>query len=96
MWFFMFFYSEWTKISDEENGWCNRMLCKYHNPLLSGVRWKVNHSHENRKAAIGSAVINSVLYEIYDGKRVAVVRFYMFMVFIFTTYTIVDYFWKIN
>ena len=28
IWFIMFFYSEWTKIPDEENGWCSRMLCK--------------------------------------------------------------------
>ena len=47
-------------------------------------------------AAVDNAVVNAVLYGIYDGKKNAVVRFSMSVVFIFITYIIVDYFWKIN
>ena len=41
-------------------------------------------------------MVNAVLCVIYDGKKITVVRFSMSIVFIFTTYIIVDYFWKIN
>ena len=45
---------------------------------------------------IRKAVVNVVLCEIYNGKKIAVVRFSMSVVFVFTTYIIADYFWKIN
>ena len=47
-------------------------------------------------AAVGNVVVNAVLWGIYDGKKIAAVRFSMSVEFIFTTYIIVDYFWKIN
>ena len=43
-------------------------------------------------AAVDNAVVNAVLCGIYDGKKNAVVRFSMSVVFIFITYIIVDYF----
>ena len=43
-------------------------------------------------AAVGNAVVNAVLCGIYGDKKIAVVRFSMSVVFIFTTYIIVDYF----
>ena len=43
-------------------------------------------------AAVGNAVVNTVLCGIYDGKKIAVVKFSVSLVFIFTTYIIVDYF----
>ena len=46
--------------------------------------------------AVGNAVVNAILCGIYDGKKIAMVRFSMFVDFIFTTYIIVDYFRKIN
>ena len=38
--------------------------------------------------AVGSVIINAVLYGIYDSKKNAVIRFSMSVVFIFTTYVI--------
>ena len=46
--------------------------------------------------ALSNVVINAILCGIYDGKKIAVVRFSMSVAFIFTAYIIVGYFWKIN
>ena len=43
-------------------------------------------------AAAGNAVINVMLSGIYDNKKIAVIRFSMSVVFIFTTYMISNYF----
>ena len=41
-------------------------------------------------AAFGNAVVNAVLYWFYDGKKNAVVKDFMSVVFIFTFYSTVD------
>ena len=46
--------------------------------------------------AVSIAIVKAILYGIYNGKKIAFVRFSMSMVFIFKTYIIVDYLWKIN
>ena len=43
-------------------------------------------------AAVGNAIINAILCGISNNKKIVAVRFSMFVVFIFTTYIIVDYF----
>ena len=43
-------------------------------------------------AAVGNTVVNAVLCGIYNDKKIAVERFSMSVVIIFTTYIIVDYF----
>ena len=46
--------------------------------------------------AVSIAIVKAILYGIYSGKKIAFVRFSMSMVFIFKTYIIVHYLWKIN
>ena len=43
-------------------------------------------------ATVGNAVVNAVVCGIYNGKKIAIVRFSMSVVFIFTTKIIDDYF----
>ena len=43
-------------------------------------------------ATVDNAVVNVVQCGVHDGKKIAVVRFSTFVVFIFTTCIIVDYF----
>ena len=50
---------------------------------------KVEYQPRKLVAAGGIAVIKAVLCGIYDGKKIAVVRFPMSVVFIFTTCIIV-------
>ena len=47
-------------------------------------------------AAVGNAIVNAILWGIYDGKKIVAARFSMSVDFIFTTYITVDYFWNIN
>ena len=46
--------------------------------------------------AVGNAIVNAVLCGIYNRKKINVIRFSLSMVFDFTTYIIVDHFWKIS
>ena len=54
------------------------------------------HTAMESATAVGNVVLNAVLCGIYDGKKIAVISFSMSVVCIFTTYIIVDYFWKIK
>ena len=47
-------------------------------------------------ATVGNVVVNGALYGIHGGKKIAVARFSLSVVFMFTTCIIDDYFWKIN
>ena len=61
--------------------------------ITSRVTSTMSLSHGNQqKQLVGNAVINAALCGIYNDKKFAVVRFSMSVVFIFTTYIIVDYF----
>ena len=82
-----------NSINTSQREWWKMILGRYYGML----QYKLIMQSWESAAAVGNAVVNAVLCGICGGKKkIAVIRFSMSVAFIFTTYIMVDYFWKTN